>query len=32
MKKLAVLVCPECSIQEVANAMYLFRWYYNDKL
>lgn len=31
MKKLGVLVYPECSIQEVANVMYLFRWHYDAK-
>lgn len=31
MKKLAVLVYPECSIQEVSNTMYLFRWYFDVK-
>ena len=28
-KRIALLVYPEFSLQEVANLMYLFRWYYN---
>ena len=31
MKKLAILVYPEFSVQEVSNTMYLFRWYYDTK-
>lgn len=31
MKKVAILIYPEFSIQEVANLMYLFRWHYDCK-
>lgn len=31
MKKLAILIYPDCSIQEVSNVMYLFRWHYDVK-
>ena len=31
MKKLAILIYPEFSIQEISDMMYLFRWYFDVK-